>query len=116
MGKPKLKICNWKLYNQALVHRGLLTTWVDEQAIKQWHYQTPYGRRRRCFHYCDWAIETTQMLKGGQVDGCSFAISSLELYQQTIQAGQHSVPFAQSGAVAHLVVDATGLKVYGEDE
>ena len=36
MGKHK--ISNWKQYNQALVQRGSLTVWMDEQAIQQWHY------------------------------------------------------------------------------
>lgn len=34
MGKSKQKICNWKPYKQALVKRGSLTFWMDEQAIK----------------------------------------------------------------------------------
>ena len=31
MGKSKHKISNWKQYNQALVQRGSLTVWMDEQ-------------------------------------------------------------------------------------
>lgn len=30
MGKPRQKICNWKQYNQDLVHRGSLTVWMDQ--------------------------------------------------------------------------------------
>ncbi|BCM75921.1 hypothetical protein KAM329D_40980 [Aeromonas caviae] len=40
MGKSKHKISNWKQYNQALVQRGSLTVWMDEQTIQQWHCQT----------------------------------------------------------------------------
>ncbi len=40
MGKSKQKISNWKLYNLALVKRGSLTLWMDEQAIK-------HGQQRR---------------------------------------------------------------------
>lgn len=47
MGKSKHKISNWKQYNQALVQRGSLTVWMDEQAIQQWHCQTHHGRRGR---------------------------------------------------------------------
>ena len=39
MGKSKHKISNFKQYNQALVQRGSLTVWMDEQAIQQWHYR-----------------------------------------------------------------------------
>ncbi len=58
MGKSKQKISNWKLYNLALVKRGSLTLWMDEQAIKHWHCQTHHGRRGRGFHYSDRAIDT----------------------------------------------------------
>ncbi len=49
MGKSKQKISNWKLYNLALVKRGSLTLWMDEQAIKHWHCQTHHGRRGEDF-------------------------------------------------------------------
>ncbi|MFQ2821000.1 transposase, partial [Aeromonas caviae] len=64
MGKSKHKISNWQQYNQALVQRGSLTIWMDEQAIKQWHCLVHHGRRGRGFHYSDTAIETALMLKG----------------------------------------------------
>jgi len=31
------KIRNWKEYNQALVNRGSLTYWFDEEVINAWH-------------------------------------------------------------------------------
>ncbi len=61
MGKSKQKISNWKLYNLALVKRGSLTLWMDEQAIKHWHCQTHHGRRGRGFHYSDRAIDTAHV-------------------------------------------------------
>ncbi|MBE4120839.1 IS5/IS1182 family transposase, partial [Vibrio parahaemolyticus] len=33
MPKPRYKITNWKQYNQALINRGSLTFWIDEEAI-----------------------------------------------------------------------------------
>ncbi|HDY7777280.1 TPA: IS5/IS1182 family transposase, partial [Vibrio vulnificus] len=35
---PKLhyKTTNWKQYNKALINRGSLTFWIDEEAIRQW--------------------------------------------------------------------------------
>ena len=63
MGKSKHKISNWKQYNQALVQRGSLTVWMDEQAIHPAVVLTPHGRRGRGFHYSDSAIETALMLK-----------------------------------------------------
>ncbi len=63
MGKSMHQISNWKQYNQALVQRGSLTVWMDEQAIHPAVVLTPHGRRGRGFHYSDSAIETALMLK-----------------------------------------------------
>ena len=33
MPKPRYKTTNWKQYNKALINRGSLTFWIDEEAI-----------------------------------------------------------------------------------
>ncbi|HDY8067389.1 TPA: IS5/IS1182 family transposase, partial [Vibrio vulnificus] len=33
MPKPRYKTTNWKQYNKALISRGSLTFWNDEEAI-----------------------------------------------------------------------------------
>ncbi|WP_370560104.1 IS5 family transposase [Escherichia coli] len=132
MGKSKHKISNWKQYNQALVQRGSLTVWMDEQAIQQWHCQTHHGRRGRGFHYSDSAIETALMLKAvfklplRALEG--FINSLFELMNVPLQSPDYSCISKRAktveikyrlpshGPVAHLVIDATGLKVYGEGE
>jgi len=132
MGKSKHKISNWKQYNQALVQRGSLTIWMTEQAIKQWHCQTHHGRRGRGFHYSNSAIETALMLKIvfklplRALDG--FINSLFKLMQVPLQSPDYSCfskraktveikyRLPSQGQVAHLVIDATGLKVYGEGE
>ena len=128
MGKSKHKISNWKQYNQALVQRGSLTVWMDEQAIQQWHCQTHHGRRGRGFHYSDSAIETALMLKAvfklplRALEG--FINSLFELMNVPLQSPDYSCISKRAktveikyripshGPVAHLVIDATGLKVY----
>lgn len=132
MGKSKHKISNWKQYNQALVQRGSLTVWMDEQAIQQWHCQTHHGRRGRGFHYSDSAIETALMLKAvfklplRALEG--FINSLFKLMKVPLQSPDYSCISKRAktveikyrlpshGPVAHLVIDATGLKVYGEGE
>ncbi len=132
MGKSKHKISNWKQYNQALVQRGSLTVWMDEQAIQQWHCQTHHGRRGRGFHYSDSAIETALMLKAvfklplRALEG--FINSLFQLMNVPLQSPDYSCISKRAktveikyrlpshGPVAHLVIDATGLKVYGEGE
>jgi hypothetical protein len=64
VGKSKHRITNWPEYNRALLSRGSLIFWIDEQAIKQWCCTEHHGGRGRCFQYSDTAIETALMLKG----------------------------------------------------
>lgn len=35
MPKPRYKTTNWKQYNKALINRGSLTFWIDEEATRQ---------------------------------------------------------------------------------
>ncbi|EOX1519366.1 IS5 family transposase [Vibrio cholerae] len=132
MGKSKQKISNWKECNQALVQRGSLTLWMDEQAIKRWHCQTHHCRRGRGFHYSDSAIKTALMLKSvftlplRALEG--FINSLFQLMDVPLQSPDYSCiskrakqvnikyRLPSKGPVAHLVIDATGLKVYGEGE
>ncbi|CAK2766231.1 hypothetical protein VCRA217O317_220007 [Vibrio crassostreae] len=77
MPKPRYRTTNWKQYNQALINRGSLTFWIDEEAIQQWK-QLKQGKRAKMVNV-------------------SFKTKT-------------------RGAIQHLVIDATGLKVYGEGE
>ncbi len=105
---------------------------MDEQAIKQWHCLVHHGRRGRGFHYSDTAIETALMLKGlfklplRALEG--FINSLFQLMAVPLQSPDYSCiskraktvdikyRLPSQGPVAHLVIDATGLKVYGEGE
>ena len=42
--KPAYRIRNWKQYNDALVRRGSLTLWVDQETLRAWRYQGPSQR------------------------------------------------------------------------
>ncbi|WP_375058592.1 transposase [Zobellella sp. DQSA1] len=54
-GKTRHHTCNWRQCNRALVHRGSLTFWIDEQAIRRWYCHQHHGRQGRGFHYSDGA-------------------------------------------------------------
>ena len=57
--KQQYKIRNWKEYNQALVQRGSLTYWFDEDVIAAWHNieeNNDTCRRGRPPIYSDMAI------------------------------------------------------------
>ncbi len=36
IAKPRQKTTNWKHYNQALINRGSLTFWIDEESVQLW--------------------------------------------------------------------------------
>ncbi|MBT0143964.1 IS5/IS1182 family transposase, partial [Vibrio campbellii] len=44
MPKPRYKTTNWKQYNKALINRGSLTFWIDEETIAEWK-QSRQGKR-----------------------------------------------------------------------
>lgn len=132
VGKSIRKISNWKEYNQALVNRGSLTVWIDEGAIKNWLHPGHHGGRGRDFKFSNFAIETALMLKvlfmlplrslEGFINSlfqlmkvplCSPDYSSISRRAQSVEI-KYRPP--SKGAVTHLVIDATGLKVFGAGE
>ncbi|WP_055734059.1 IS5 family transposase [Agarivorans gilvus] len=132
MGKAKGNITNWKLYNSALKQRGSLTFWMDEKAIELWNNTERSGRRGRSHTYSDTAIATALMIKGVfklplralegfinslfrllKVDLKSPDYSCISKRAKTVEVN-YRLP--SQGQAAHLVIDATGLKVFGEGE
>jgi len=63
VAKQKFKITNWNAYNKALVNRGSLTFWLDEQAIQDWYDEPKTSSRGRPQRYSELAISTILMLK-----------------------------------------------------
>lgn len=133
--KKTYRIRNWSDYNKALVNRGSLTLWVDESSVQGWLNTDLSGRRGASYFYCAAAIECALMVQSvfglplratqGFVQSL-FALMGLALpvpNYSTLsrrRAGL-SVRFEPLGAGAsaggvHLVVDGTGLKIYGEGE
>ena len=124
---------NWKAYNRSLVQRGSLTVWIDEEVLANWHPE-PEGKRQRGgqMRYSDQAIETLLMLRAvyqlpyRQTVG--FAQSILDLMGADVNAPDYTLLCKRSEGLAvdlsatsrdepkHLVIDSTGLKIYGEGE
>jgi hypothetical protein len=42
--KTQYRVRNWGKYNAALIARGNLTLWVDEEAVAAWQYTGPRQR------------------------------------------------------------------------
>lgn len=125
--KVKFAVRNWAEYDAALRARGSLTLWVTPEAIDHWTAQprsTPGGQ---CF-YSDLAIETSLMLRlvfgqpRRQTEGLMASI--FELLGVDLKAPDHSTVSLKSTSKrcalparpAHILIDSTGLKVYGAGE
>jgi hypothetical protein len=47
VAKQKFKITNWPTYNKALINRGSITFWLDDEAIQaRYESATPSSRGR----------------------------------------------------------------------
>jgi hypothetical protein len=124
------RVRNWSEYDRALVNRGSLTIWISEEAIAKWK---PEGLKQRGAQkeYSDFAIETALTLK--EVfhltnRGTEGLIGSIfQLMRVDLSVPDHTT-LSRRGKdlevklpkrkkiIGHLVVDSTGLKLYGEGE
>lgn len=132
MAKQKFKITNWSAYNKALRQRGSLTVWLDESAIAAWTNSTQPEHRGRPLHYTDMAITTVLMMKRvfnlslralqGFVDsiftlmGLSLRCPDYSLVSRRAKTVNINIRTLIRGEISHLVIDSTGLKVFGEGE
>jgi hypothetical protein len=125
------RVNNWASYNRALMRRGDLTVWFSEEVLSGWHYQGPPQRGAQ-FHYADLAIATALTLRQvfalplRQTQG--FLTSILRLMGVVLDVPDYTTLCRRQASLAldlgvrptaeprHLVVDSTGVKVYGEGE
>ncbi|GAB7197101.1 hypothetical protein OS31_36130 [Dickeya oryzae] len=63
MAKQKFSITNWHTYNKALINRGSMTFWLDDETIKPWYDTAPPSARGRSQRYSDLAITTVLVIK-----------------------------------------------------
>jgi IS5 family transposase len=129
--KSKYKISNWAEYNKGLKSRGNITVWLSEEAIKAWEFT---GKRERGgkIDYSDLAIETcltikqVMRLKLRQTEGFVESLFVILKVLKSVpdystlcrRAGKLNIDLKvvkQESNIA-IIVDSTGLKVYGEGE
>ena len=131
MSKKDTRARNWKHYNKSLVQRGSITLWVDPNCFS---LSTPHKGRGRPRQYPDQFIQAGLVLKNvyqlpfRALEG--FLTSVLTLMSISVTAPNYTTlcrrqkglipPSLISKARRHtkkvIVVDSTGLKVYGEGE
>ena len=125
------RVRNWSAYDQALKQRGSVTLWFAPEAVAAWNYQGA-AQRGAQFVYSDLAIETALTLRLiyhlplRQTEG--FVESLLHVMGLDLSAPDHStlsrrqeglsvaLPTRPTQEPIHVVVDSSGLKVYGEGE
>lgn len=129
------RIRNWSDYNRALVQRGDLTVWFDADATAAWRYGGP-SQHGGQFVYTDLAVETCLTLRGvyglalRQTQG--FVRSLMRVMDIDLPVPDYSTlsrraagldislsratGLPDENAPRHIVIDSTGLKVYGEGE
>jgi hypothetical protein len=126
------RIRNWSEYNAGLKQRGSLTFWLSEDILDEWMNREATGRRGASLTYSDLAIATFETLKsiyglaGRQTEGLLHSLFDLmgvdlpvpEHSTVSRRKGQLSItlPVVPKTGSVHLVVDSTGIKVYGEGE
>ena len=126
------RIRNWSEYNAGLKQRGSLTFWLEESVLETWLVPQLSGKTGASVFYSDIAIMTMVTLKavyslaGRQCQG--FLESIFEWMGIELPVPDHStlsrrlrqlsiqLPVISKTEARHVVVDSTGVKVYGEGE
>src|SRR5215213_1512111 len=131
--RARYRVSNWPEYDRALQQRGSLTVWMTPEALAAWH-PPKTGRRGRSRTYSDIAIETGHLLRLAfgrpwrQTEGLLRSLATL--LGLDIGIPDHTtfsrrspgltlasaLAQAQRSGPVHVVIDSTGLKVYGAGE
>lgn len=134
VAKTKLsyKVTNWREYNESLVCRGDVTFWFDEDVIDAWGHVNDEPKVGHPFVYSDTAIESLLILRElfrlpyRQTEGLGRSLATLmhadiaipdytSLAKRAAKLGV-LLDVADRQGPLDIVVDSTGLKVFGEGE
>jgi hypothetical protein len=126
------RLRNWSDYNRSLVGRGSLTLWIEESLSEVWLSQTQSGKRGASQTYSDRAVEiclsirTLLHLPLRQTEGFVGSLLSLAglplpvpdytTLSRRLKDLRVSLAVTPSRKPRHIVLDSTGLKVFGEGE
>lgn len=126
------RIRNWGVYNQGLIARGNLKFWLDAELLEEWQNPIQMGKRGAPCRYSDAVIEFGLTLSHlfnlalRQTQGfIEYLLSALNIsvsaphYATLSRRRKHLNILLKRRSVKdplHVVVDATGVKIFGEGE
>jgi len=126
------RVRNWSEYNKGQKQRGSLTFWISPDVLANWKVKEKTGKPGATPTYTNQAIVTMVSLKS--VFGlpgralCGFVESIFKLLDVKLGVPDHStisrrlkrlevtLPVNPMSGKRHVVIDSTGIKVYGEGE
>ena len=130
--KKKYKVTNWKEYNKALKQRGSLTFWIGNDLEQKWYEAGSFRKRGRPLLYSDSCMTILATLRHvfklalRQLEGFVFSIfNRLGINLKTPEFSRLSrrmtgilskIKFPDKEEIGHIVIDSSGIKVYGEKE
>ncbi len=130
--KQAYRLRNWNQYNKALVERGSLSVWVSEDVLSTWHNRARTGKRGKPTCYTDTAIlcmatleevyglplRATEGLTRSIIKrlGVELSVPCYTTLSRRRRSLEVEMPRLKKSGPLHLVVDSTGIKVYGEGE
>jgi hypothetical protein len=132
---PKRKkqfVRNWSNYNKVLLQRGSITFWIDKKVFVNWSKPRKTKKRGRPYTYSDELIESLLIIRSVYrlkmrqtigfvksffvVANLKLALPEFSILSRRPKNLKVKLPVIHDCENIHLVVDSTGLKVYGEGE
>ncbi|WP_373515868.1 IS5 family transposase [Persicitalea sp.] len=138
--KAKYRLTNWPEYNKSLINRGFTTLWLDQNTLDHWYFEGPRVAGG-LFHYSEQCIQAALALKAvfrpherpvafRQTQG--LIQSLLDVMKMELQVPSYTQLCRRQARInafipptpprdipserIYIVLDSTGLKVYGEGE
>ena len=134
-GTSRYKIRNWKQYEAGLIQRGSISFWINDDAIDQWNPEAKDKTRGRQEEYSDLALQIcltfrllyrqalrptegfiNSLLKLMDLDLIYPDHTTLSRRSQTLKELQEQLKKVQKKESIHILIDSTGLKIYGAGE
>jgi len=130
--KARFSVRNWSEYNESLVSRGSITVWFSEDALQRWYHANSTCKRGRPFLYSDSTIElfltVRELLRLPYRQTEGFIRGILGLIQEGLTVPDFTsaakraaklgieLPVIPRQGNVDVILDSTGLKVFGEGE